>query len=218
MAFITIEGIEGAGKSTLRAQLAERLAALGREVVLTREPGATVLGQSLRSLLLDANNINIDPVTELLLFYADRTQHLREIVRPALERKAVVLCDRFNHSTIAYQGYGRGIPLETLATLTQIATGGMKPDCVLLLDLSPQQGLERAKRRTLAAVTGEARDAGKDDSWNRFEQQQLDFHQRVRTGFLELSKDPANRFTVLDATKTPAELAEQAFAAVEKVL
>ena len=114
MAFITIEGIEGAGKSTLRAKLSEWLSPKVDELVVTREPGATELGQSLRSILLDESRTDLDPIAELLLFYADRAQHLREVIRPALSRGATVLCDRYIHSTLAYQGYGRQLPLDSL--------------------------------------------------------------------------------------------------------
>lgn len=228
MAFITIEGIEGAGKSTLRTKLSERLSSLGKEVVLTREPGATELGQALRTILLDAKRTNLDPLAELLLFFADRAQHLSEIVRPALQRGAIILCDRYIHSTIAYQGYGRGIPLEPLANLTSFATGGLRPDLVLLLDLDPQTGLSRARKRTAAADAalgqavlstnpGEPGTAA-DESWNRFEQQELSFHTVVRRGFLELAAEPSNNFLILDACCSPEDLADRAFKGITDTL
>ena len=206
--FVTIEGIEGSGKSTLRSKLAELFTKDEREVLVTREPGATPLGLSIRSLLLDPSAKEIHPHTELMLFAADRAQHLHEIVRPALARGALVICDRFIHSTIAYQGYGRGLPLDALERINEFVTAGLVPDLVLLLDLSPEDGLQRAKSRqerasgniSLAALTQG------DGSWSRFEQQELDFHRRVREGFLTLSKVKKNNFVVIDACQTPDQV------------
>lgn len=220
--FITIEGIEGAGKSTLRAKLTDWLNQQVPELVVTREPGATELGKSLRSLLLDDSVSELDPIAELLLFFADRAQHLHEIIRPALERGAAVLCDRYIHSTLAYQGYGRELPLDRLNEITEFTTGGLNPDLVLLLDLDAEAGLRRAagrsRRGSISFDMSTLGPGGGDESWNRFEQQQLAFHQRVRNGFLELAKAPGSRFAVLDAAKPEEEVAAQAYAAVERVL
>ena len=226
--FVTIEGIEGAGKSTIRAKIAEALISTGREIIVTREPGATNLGQALRTILLSNSETEIDPIAELLLFFADRAQHLKEVIRPALSRNAIVLCDRYIHSTIAYQGYGRGLPMKELLELTEFATAGVKPDLVLLLDLEVEEGLSRAEKRTRRAsgtfhidsagqISSEnmrKREIPADDSWNRFEQQQIDFHKRVRSGFLEMSKDKNNNFFVLQAIESPDKLAS---AAIEKI-
>ena len=202
--FITIEGIEGAGKSSLQKLLAEELRKLGGEVVTTREPGGTKLGEQIRKLLLGDNSdesAEIDSLTELLLFSADRAQHIAEVIRPALERGAVVICDRFIHSTFAYQGFGRGISLELLHQLSRIAASdALRPDLVILLDLSPQIGLQRVTEQ------------------NRFEKLDLEFHQKVRNGFLELSKDPKNKFVVIDGTLPVGEVFSLAMKAVKKLL
>ena len=222
-AFITIEGIEGAGKSTLRAKLAEWLKPQVDELVVTREPGATDLGKALREILLDDTRTNLDPLAELLLFFADRAQHLHEVIRPALERGATVLCDRYIHSTLAYQGFGRQLPLEELRRLTSFATGGLRPDLVLLLDLEAVEGLERAANRTRRASSSfdiESIEPGESsgDTWNRFEQQKLEFHQRVRDGFLQLAKDSNNKFTVLDANMSEEQVVDEACKAVQSVI
>ena len=218
--FVTIEGIEGAGKSTLRARLADMASVLNLEVVITREPGATTLGQTVRGILLDPKNKKLDSVAELMLFGADRAQHLEEIIRPALSRGALVICDRYIHSTLAYQGYGRGLDLENLAQFNQFVTRGLKPDLVLLLDLDPEAGLERAEKRARKASGSfqldEIKDAAAASSWTRFEEQELGFHRRVRAGFLELSKDPQNNFCVINAARSLDEVAADSFAAIRK--
>lgn len=221
--FITLEGIEGAGKSTLRSRLAECSKELNCEVVITREPGATPLGLSLRNLLLDPNNKKIDPLTELMMFQADRAQHLTEVIRPALARGALVICDRYVHSTLAYQGYARGLDKEKLLTLSEFTTGGLMPDLVLLLDLDPKIGLERAKtrvRKSSGSFNFQEITQGQGDRilYDRFEEQSIEFHQAVRRGFLELSKQPNSKFLVLDATKDTDALAREACAAIRKIL
>ena len=183
--FITIEGVEGAGKSTLRSGLTDAARKFGMEVVVTREPGATTLGRSLRSLLLSPENTHIDPLAELMLFSADRAQHVREVIRPALERGALVICDRFIHSTLAYQGHGRGLDLTALKFLNNLVTGGLTPDLVLLLDLDPEIGLTRAQHRVekstasfnLNAVIESGVLPGQTD---RLEVQSIEFHRAVR--------------------------------------
>lgn len=220
--FVTLEGVEGAGKSTLRSYLAEFGRDLDKEVVITREPGATSFGQAIRGLLLDPQNKELDFLAELMMFQADRAQHLKEIIRPALNRGALVICDRYIHSTLAYQGYGRGLNLETLATLTRFVTGGLLPDVTLLLDLDPSIGLERAKtrvRRSSASfnvkdITGNTERA----LFDRFEEQPLEFHQAVRRGFLELAKRREYKIVVLDASKDADEIAKEAIAAIKKAL
>jgi len=232
--FVSIEGVEGAGKSTLRTRLCDALEALEVEVVITREPGATVLGQTVRSLVLDPKNQNLHPLTELMLFAADRSQHLEEVIRPALDRGALVLCDRYIHSTLAYQGYGRGLNLKSLNSLNEFVTQGLKPDLVLLLDLDPEVGLQRAQQRSRkasgtftaeelqAAANGDSSllDSGGqvDSGWTKFEQQKLDFHQRVRNGFLDLAQDPTNNMLKLDASASPEELSQKALQAIQKRL
>lgn len=170
--FITLEGPEGAGKTTQALLLAEYFKAEGQEVVLTREPGGTRIGQELRSILLNPLNKEIDFLTELLLYAADRSQHVAEIIRPALDQGKTVICDRYIHSTIAYQCYGRGLSRKVVDDLNKIAVDSVWPDITFVLDLPVEVGLERAFS------------CGTKD---RIEQEKLDFHQRVRKGFLELA-------------------------------
>lgn len=216
--FITIEGIEGSGKSTLRARVAEHMRSNDREVVITREPGATALGRSLRSILLNPETKNLSSLAELMLFCADRAQHVEEVIKPALARGATVICDRYVHSTLAYQGYGRGLCMETLQRISQFITGGLMPDLVLLLDLKPEAALarveERARKSTLSFNVAELNDGGGID---RFEQQSLEFHTRVREGFLALAAENRARFAIIDASQEPDAVAEQAVKAIAGV-
>lgn len=218
--FVTLEGIEGSGKSTLQKALAEFLQSLGHEVVLTREPGATPIGKAIRQLLLDPSNTNFAPLAELALFAADRAQHVAEVIEPALRKGAIVLSDRFSDSTLAYQGYGRELPLETLEQLNMLATGGLQPDLVILLDLSPELGLSRVRKRT-DEIERNAKTQKVDPSecsWSRFEEQELAFHRRVRNGYLELAKKPQNRFTTISAEVAPELVEEHATKALRKLL
>lgn len=200
--FITLEGVEGSGKSTLMGLLSARLEEAGCEVLHTREPGGCALGKQVRPLLL-ASGQTLEPRAELFLFLADRAQHVAEIVRPALEQGRWVLCDRYADSTIAYQGYGRGMSVDWLHQLNEFATGSLWPDRTLLLDLPPRIGLERAMRRNQAEGTTEAE--------GRFEAETLAFHERIRAGFLERAARYPGRFRVLDATLPAADLAELAW-------
>lgn len=204
--FIAIEGVEGSGKSTLIARLGRYFAAQGREVVLTREPGGTKLGIAIRQILLDRGNTELSARAELLLFAADRAQHVSELIKPALKRGAVVLSDRFIHSTLAYQGFGRELSLELLKNLNQIATEGLCPDVVMLLDIDPQEGLLRVSGRSAYDHAA---------SWNRFEDQELTFHQKVREGYLQLAADSNERIAVLDASLSPNELETKAIAVLK---
>jgi dTMP kinase len=188
--FITIEGPEGAGKTTQAVRLAERLRADGLDVLETREPGGTWLGERLREVLLartgDAASMTApDPLTDALLFNAARRQLVVEVVRPALDAGRSVVCARFADSTLAYQGFGAGVPLETLLALQVAATDGLSPDLTILLDLPPEAGL--------------ARKAPEEET--RFEAEfELEFHRRVRAGFLALAAAEPGRFLVVDAT------------------
>ncbi len=182
-AFIAFEGIEGSGKSTQIARLRDRLQAAGREVVCVREPGGTRLGDRVRSILLDRDQVGMSPVAEMLLFAASRAQIVREVLRPALERGAVVLCDRFLHSSLSYQGHARGLGRDRVLRVNLEATEGLLPDRVVLLDLDPDASLARALER------------GAPD---RFEQEAMDFHHDVRAGFLAEAELDPDRFAVLD--------------------
>jgi dTMP kinase len=190
--WITFEGIEGSGKSTQLERLAERLRRGGGSVVTTREPGGTSLGRTLRALLLRPAENPMDPLTELLLYAADRAQHLHEIVLPALERGDTVLCDRYLDATLAYQGFGRGLGVERIHELHRRFPLDQRPDRTLLLDIDPQRALERARRRDVQA--------GLDKSEGRFERERLEFHRRVRRGYLELAAAEQERFLVLDGS------------------
>jgi dTMP kinase len=202
--FLAVEGIEGSGKSTFSKSLGARIEKeLGVEVILTREPGSTQLGIELRKLLLQQDLYKTNQTAELLLFAADRAQHIFEVIQPALEKNKFVITDRFIHSTIAYQGSGRGIDLATIEATIEIATQGILPDIVILLDLDVETGLARASSRGA-------------DSWTSFEREELDFHQRIRAGFLDLAKKDPSRFLVLDATKSPEALVELALTELKK--
>ncbi|MDF1535701.1 MAG: dTMP kinase [bacterium] len=197
--FITFEGIEGSGKTTLMELVARSLGRNGRNCVLTREPGGTPLGLSLRRVLLDPSAAQISSTAELMLFAADRAQHVAEVIRPALDHDSIVLCDRFSDATVAYQGYGRGLPLEVIASVDSQARGETAPDLTVLLDLTVGEGLGRARSRNEGSC---------GPSESRIDEEETAFHQRVRDGYLDLAREEPDRFLVLDATLEPGNLAE----------
>jgi len=184
--FITFEGPEGSGKTTQIHLLAAWLGAMNRDVLTTREPGGTRIGDAVRGLLLDPNHTEMCPETEILLFSAARAQIVGEVIRPHLARGGVVLCDRFADSTLAYQGYGRQMDLSTLRMITAFATGGLAPDLTICLDLPVLEGLQRKQ----GCDQGE---------WNRMEREKLAFHERVRQGYLGLAAAEPARWLLLDA-------------------
>ena len=187
--FVTFEGGEGAGKTTLINSVARQLATQNLYVVKTREPGSTHLGERLRELLLNqASEQPLSPFAELFLFLAARAQHIQEVVRPALEEGKIVLCDRFNDSTIAYQGIARGLGEERVADLCSFVCQGLKPDLTFYLDIDPSVGLMRAKR---------------EHPTDRIESEDLDFHRQIREAFLLLAKKERDRIHVLDASQSP---------------
>jgi dTMP kinase len=192
--FITFEGIEGAGKSTVLDRLGEGLGARGRACLRTREPGGSDLGTSLRALLLDSGR-TIVPEAELFLYLADRAQHVRRVIRPALEGGRLVLCDRYADSTVVYQGYGRGLDVEELFRLNDMAVGGLWPDMTVLLDVDAAAGLARARARN--------REAGTDVREGRFEAEAISFHQRIRQGYLAWAGRHPGRFRIVDASRPP---------------
>lgn len=208
--FITFEGIEGTGKSTQIALLQKHLETQGRRVVVTCEPGGSRIGAELRRVLLSLENRDLTPQAELFLYLADRAQHVAQVVRPALESGAVVLSDRFADSTVAYQGYGRGMDLELLHQLNAVAVAGLWPDLTLLLDLDPAAGLGRAVARNSRE--------GKTSAEGRFEAESLAFHGRVRQGFLDLAAREPGRIRMVDASDTPESTALAVRAQVEAML
>jgi dTMP kinase len=204
--FLTVEGIEGAGKSTFIGLLEDALTKRGVDFLHTREPGGCALGRQIRPLLLDASQ-KVSARAELFLFLADRAQHVADTIRPALERGQWVVCDRYADSTIAYQGYGRGMDPEELQKLNDYATDGLWPDITFLLDLPAEVGLGRALARN-------GRE-GLTQSEGRFEAEALAFHQRIREGFHLRAKRWPERFRVLDAMQTPDAIVAQAMEHLE---
>jgi dTMP kinase len=208
-AFITFEGIEGSGKSTQISRLLPYLTNSGRPATLTREPGGTPIGDQVRKILLDPANKLLDPTAELLLYAASRAQHLREVIRPALDAGRVVLCDRFSDATLAYQGYGRGLSIATIRELDHIVTAGLRPRLTVLLDIDAATGVGRARgRNTRQGLHREA----------RFEDEELSFHNRVRDGYLELARQEAGRIRIVDAARTPEEIQDDVRRIVDEVL
>ena len=200
--FISFEGIEGSGKSTQVTLLAQALRSRGYDIVVTREPGGTPVGQVLRRLLLESSSSPLAAGTELLLMLADRAQHVQEIVAPALQANRIVISDRFVDSTTVYQGYGRGVELTLLARLNTFACSGCLPALTLVLDLPVNEGLRRVRQRQSGT-------AGTD----RFEAESVAFHERVRTGYLEIARSDPQRMCILEAAR-PVEMIHQEVLAV----
>jgi dTMP kinase len=189
--FVTFEGPEGGGKSTALRKVGARLEAAGHQVVCTREPGAGHLGQEIRKLLLHGEDIS--PETELLLFLSDRANNVKQFILPALAQGQIVLCDRFADSTLVYQGYARDLDPEFIKAGNRFATQGLQPDLTLLFDLPPEVGLARISSK------------------DRLDAQPLEFHDRIRTGFLQLAKQDAQRWRIVDAQLSPDVVGELAF-------
>jgi dTMP kinase len=207
--FITFEGGDGVGKSTQVGALERHLAARGRAFLSTREPGGTPLGKLIRKALLEVGNRPIGLPTELFLYLADRAQHVRDVIIPALESSKIVLCDRYTDSTVAYQGYGRGIDLKTLRKLNQFADCGVKPDLTLLLDCPVEIGLSRIGKRMTKSV---------DVSQDRFESEKAEFHERVRAGFLALARAEPERFHIIDASRSVMEVTQEINSIIDREL
>lgn len=203
--FITFEGIEGCGKSTQITRLAQTLCDAGHRVTITREPGGCPIADQIRGILLDASNRSMVPVTELLLYGAARAQHLAEVVRPALTRGDIVLCDRFSDATRAYQAFGRGLDRQQIEQVNHLACQGLAPDLTVLLDCPVEVGLTRARKR-IETMSGPREE--------RFELEALEFHQRVRDGYLTLALEEPHRFVVVDAHVTPDQVAQQIATAI----
>lgn len=196
--FITIEGPDGAGKSSQQTLLVERVRGLGRAVVATREPGGTDLGEGIRAVLLQSSGSH-DPIVDALLFNAARRALVEQVIRPGLSRGEVVICDRFADSTLAYQGYGSGVPLATLQSLADVATDGIRPTRTVLIDVSVEAGLARRRR-------------GPEQELTRFESgaaHDLAFHQRVRAGYLAMAAAEPERWRLVEGSGTPGVVAQR---------
>jgi dTMP kinase len=202
--FLTLEGPEGAGKTTQGRLLAEHLIQTGYDLLHLREPGGTPIGERVRALLLDPHHTEMDARTEMLLFAASRAQLVAEVVAPALARGALVLCDRFVDASLAYQGVGRGLGIESVRSVNAVATRGLVPDLTLLLDIETATGLRRARAAS-------ERDAvpGEDRGGDRIEREAVAFHERVREGFLSLARNEPQRIRVIDAGGSVAAVQQE---------
>ncbi len=201
--FITFEGVEGCGKTTQIKLLADFLSARSFQAVLTREPGGCPIADKIRAILLDAENRDLSPLAELMLYGAARAQHVTEVIAPSLNGGKIVLCDRFCDATVAYQSFGRGIDRDVIDSLNRHACQGVSPDLTILFDCDPRVGLDRALRR-IEASSGPREE--------RFELEALAFHERVRAGYLQLASDHPDRFLVVNA----ADTIENIFSAISR--
>lgn len=199
--FISLEGIDGCGKTTLRDQLSDYLKEK-YEVLVLREPGGTEVSEKIRDMLLDVRNVGIRPRTEAFLYATARSQLVEEMILPALQEGKIVIADRFMDSTIAYQGYGRGIDIEFLKALNLLCTGGLKPDLTLLLDIEPEEGQKRRNKQTP----------------DRLEKEGLEFQSRVRAGYLTIQSDEPDRIKVLNGGASIIEVREQALSYLSVLL
>ncbi len=204
--FITFEGIEGCGKTTQIGHLASYLNERNHPFLLTREPGGTLIGDRIRQILLSSENARMEPLTELFLYLAARTQHIREIILPALREGKTVLCDRFADATLAYQGYGRGLDLNWIEEIQQPIVAEVKPHLTFLLDLPVEEGLKRAWKRMENQKVKE----------DRFEKENLSFHERVREGYLVLARKDPRRIIVLDGMKDESSLRREILTHLQK--
>ncbi len=197
--FITFEGTEGSGKTTQIKQVYAKLQEIGYKVRLTREPGGTSIGDQIRTILLDnLNNTDMQPRAELLLFCASRAQLVGEVIRPWLEEGCIVLCDRYSDSTLAYQGYGHGLPVDDLKQILRFATDGLSPDLTVYLDLQPVRGLDRRRRGQFLG-----------EDWNRLDALELAFHQRVYDGYQTIIAEQPERFLRINADQQPEAVTEE---------
>jgi dTMP kinase len=200
--FITFEGIEGCGKSTQAKRLVDRLEKSAIAVILTFEPGGTRIGQDIRQILLDSRNQGLSPLAELLLYAADRAQHVEEVVSPALEQGKWVVCDRFFDATTVYQGYARGQDISFIGTLNEKASIGICPVITFLIDCPVEIGLQRALKRNKALH---------QEGQDRFERERREFHEAVRKGYLSMAREDTKRFVVVDGTLMEHEIEEVIF-------
>ncbi|MDZ7832370.1 MAG: dTMP kinase [Desulfobacterales bacterium] len=208
--FITFEGIEGSGKTTQIRHAAEFLTAAGHRCRITKEPGGTAVGRQIRSILLDPENRDIHSVTELLLYAADRNQHVQKLIRPALADGQTVICDRFHDSTVVYQGYARELDMGLIEDLNARLLADLKPDITFVLDLEPSVGLRRAWQQVSQG--------DRTDRETRFENEALSFHQKVRAGYLELARREPGRFIVVDGARDEDAVKEDILTALAERL
>jgi dTMP kinase len=205
--FITLEGIEGSGKSTQILHVFNFLNQLGLKCVMTREPGGTRIGGKIRSILLDPESAAMNPAAELLLYTADRVQHIQEIILPAIEGGGIVICDRYFDATLAYQGIARGLDMALILDLHQLICRNLKPDLTFLLDLSPKTGLHRAWHQLESG--------SRKDTESRFEKETLAFHERVRAGYLAIAGKEPERFRIIDASQSQDRVQAQILRVLE---
>jgi dTMP kinase len=204
--FVTFEGIEGCGKTTQIERFADTLKKQGIPLITTFEPGGTRIGNDIRRILLDARNEDLTPLTELILYAADRAQHIEEVIKPALDRGEWVICDRFIDATLAYQGTARSQDVKLIQILNERSTLGISPDMTFLLDCPVEMGLERAMKRNKALS---------DEGQDRFERETLDFHNRVRRGYLDLANKHKERFVIIDASLSMDAMEKEIFKHIE---
>jgi dTMP kinase len=203
--FLSFEGGEGSGKSLQAKRLHDELTRRGRDVLLTREPGGTAAGERIREIVLHAQEIALSPEAQVLLYSTARAQNVREVIRPALDAGKIVIADRFFDSTMAYQGYGHGVPLAAIKDVTALACGDLGPDRTFLLDIPVETGLGRSGWRA-------------QSKWDRFEVLDPEFHERVRRGYLRLAADEPRRWLVLDASRDESAIAGDVQRAVDAIL
>lgn len=203
--FITIEGVEGSGKSSSTNDVVNRLKKEGYDIITTREPGGTPIAEKIRDIILDVNNTNLDPRAEALLYAASRRQHLIEKVWPALKQGKIVICDRFIDSSLAYQGGARNLGIENITNINMFATENTWPDLTLLFDINPELGLERIRKNQGREV-------------NRLDLEKIEFHKKVRETFLSLAKKYSDRYVIIDASKSQKEVEEEVYNIIKERL
>jgi dTMP kinase len=207
---ITFEGIEGSGKTTQIKHVARYFQKIGKASIMTREPGGTNIGTQIRTILLDSRNKGIDPISELLLYMADRVQHAREVILPGLASGKLVLCDRFFDATLVYQGFARGLDTVLIRKLHQMMLDNLTPDVTILLDLPPKIGLSRAWKQINQKI--------RSGSETRFEEEMLSFHEKVRSGYLTLAQVEPERFSIVDAALGEEQVREDILVTLKEKL
>ncbi len=208
--FITLEGIDGCGKSTQLEMLSRTLDERGVDFIITRQPGGTLIGERVRDIVLANASAGLAPLAELMLYAADRAQHVAEFVRPAIEAGRIVISDRYTDSTTAFQGYGRGLDLEVIAELNHLATGGLCPDLTILFDIEPEAASARLKARQTAIES--------ERGMTRFEDEAREFHHRVREGYLKLARAHPERIRIIDSSASARETHEKTMAIVAPMI